>query len=110
MELNLISGGNPVHTLKQKRHNQKTVDELIAENNAYDETMQLLNERRSLYEKIKRGTDTVNGRAALVEMMKKSNTPFATITEPRIHVPAQQSSAFVDKHKSVTHSHFESPV
>ena len=110
MELNLISGGNPVHTLKQKRHNQKTVEELVAENDAYDETMQLLNDRRTLCEKIKRGTDTFNGRAALVEMMKKSNAPFAMITEPGSHVPAQQSSAFIAKNKSVKHSHFESPV
>ncbi len=90
------------------------MDELIAENQAYDETIKMLNERRSLCEMAKRGTDTAQGRHALAEMMKKSNAPFALISEPATNLPppqhAKQTSAFLAKHKSVTHSQFEPPV
>ncbi len=99
VEQQLLGGGSPVHTLKQKRHNQKTVDELLAENQAYDETIAFLNERRSMCEKVKRGTDTEAGRKAIADLMKKSNAPFALITEPIDHVPSQQSSAFVAKNR-----------
>lgn len=68
----------------------------------------MLNERRSLCEKVKRGTDTAAGRAAIVEMMKKSSAPFALIGEPS--ATAQQFSAFAPKHKSVTNRKFDSPV
>ena len=59
-----------------------TVDDLVEENQIYDETIKMMNERRTLCEKAKRGIDTQSGRQAIADMMKKSNAPFALISEP----------------------------
>ena len=52
---------------------------------------------------MKRGTDTKSGRAAIAEIMKKSTSPFAVITEPTGYTPTRAKPAFNEKNKSVYH-------
>lgn len=83
MAQTFTQGFSPVHRMAQKRHGQKTIEDLLAENEAYDSAIKDLNSKRTGILAQTVGKEKNKGREAIANYMGQQSGPFAVINEPK---------------------------
>ena len=81
MAQTFTQGFQPVHRMAQKRHGGKTIEDLLAENEAYDHAIKTLNDKRGVMNHAM-GRENKKGREAIAKYMGATSGPFAVIAEP----------------------------